>query len=718
MKKTALHIDNSNLNQLNKDLGDNLVLQNIEEGCAYLSIEKDKEEKDLNFRFQTFNASFKEIFQIESIDFKETQLFDISPFSEPKLKESIIDTVVSRDLTSFEYYSSKLDKYFKITISIISEEIVALLAIELTDNVKLKEKNKKLVKIFNTIRQTNELILKEKQKDKLLNKICHILTETTDFIYTQIILFDSDYKTEHIYGVNKEEYREFSKASLPCIKQLVRNEKTEIYTTPSNVCNKCDISNHLKKQIHIVVPIKIESHLVGGVFIVTPDKYILEKQEQLFLLELANDIAYALFNMGVHNDLAKAREKIRMFYNEIEKQNSKLKTANKNLEYKNKKLKKANEKALESDRLKSVFLANISHEIRTPLNGILGFSQLLTKSNSSTETKEEYAELIAKCGDDLLHIVNNVLDISRIETNQLTLNCNLCNINEILDDLYEKNRDYIDHRDDVLLICEKTNDAKLNKIWCDGKKVFTIFNILVKNSIKFTNKGYIKFGYKGLKDNNLHFFVEDTGLGIKKENYRIIFERFRQVDESNTRRYGGAGLGLAIAKGFIELMKGQIWVESEHNKGTVFHFTIPYQTKSSNENLTEEMDINKISQIDWSKKEILIVEDDIYSLEYLTELLSDTNIKIKTAQNGTEALDIVKESEKLDLILMDIQLPGISGDKVTQKIREFNKDIPVIAQTAHAMVNDKENYIKAGCTDYLSKPINISELFSVLHKYF
>ncbi|MCD4834143.1 MAG: PAS domain S-box protein [Bacteroidales bacterium] len=390
---------------------------------------------------------------------------------------------------------------------------------------------------------------------------------------------------------------------------------------------------------------------------------------------------------------------------------------NKILKERNRELTIAKQKAEESDRLKSVFLANISHEIRTPLNGILGFSQLLTKTTCTSDVMREYADLISNCGDDLLQIINNIMDMSKIETSQLKLNYSNCNIMDILNDVYNHNKRHIKDPENLLFKINEVSVPDDKKVYCDGAKVNQILSILINNAIKFTAKGFIKIGCKEKDDNKLLFYVSDSGIGIKKESCNLIFERFRQSDESDVRKYGGAGLGLAIAKGLVEIMNGEIWFESELGNGTTFYFTIPYQPDRHQEKLNIKMDINKIDLIDWSKIKILIVEDDPYSIEYLTEVLSETKVHIEIAKNGNDALKKAKENSDLDLILMDIQLPGISGDEVTTLIREFNQNIPIIAQTAHAMVNDKKNYIKAGCTDYISKPILIDELFSVLCKY-
>ncbi|MBU8891919.1 MAG: response regulator [Bacteroidales bacterium] len=709
--------EKSNLNDLGTD--NDFILQNLDEGYARYKILFDENSKPYDFVYLSVNKAYEKITNLKSEDIIGKELSEVCNDYEKKILEGFKNTILNEQSYTFEYHSIKHDKYYKTLAFPVNKVSFVTILSEITDTVKIKIRNNHLIKMLNAIRKVKSLIVKEKEQDGLLNSTCEILANVLGYSKVWILLFNYNNKVEQLYCSDKCMIKDnqHSIELPPCLQKVIETREQEICFESSTKCNNCMFEGNLRDQTHIIVPILFNNTFYGVITIAFPTKYEFNIEESSLFKEVAEELAYALFNIDVQKDLELARERIRLFYKEIESQNSKLKSVNQALEYKNKKLEKANKRALESDRLKSVFLANISHEIRTPLNGILGFSQLLTKTTSTPDVMREYADLISNCGDNLLQIINNIMDISKIETSQLKISYSECNISGILNDVYNSNKNHIKDPGKLLFEINEKDIISDKKNRCDGKKVNQILNILIDNAIKFTAEGFIKIGCKQQDDNNLLFYVADSGIGIKKENYNLIFERFRQVDESNSREYGGAGLGLAVAKGLVEIMNGEIWFESKLVTGTTFYFKIPYQSNYATEQINKNMDIDKINLIDWSNKKILIVEDDIYSLEYLSEVLSETKVNIEVAKTGKEALLKAKENNDLDLILMDIQLPIMSGDKVTTLIREFNKDIPIIAQTAHAMVNDKENYIKAGCTDYISKPIGVNELFSILCKY-
>jgi CheY-like chemotaxis protein len=232
------------------------------------------------------------------------------------------------------------------------------------------------------------------------------------------------------------------------------------------------------------------------------------------------------------------------------------------------------------------------------------------------------------------------------------------------------------------------------------------------NAIKFTNEGKVEFGCT-LKNNNLQFFVKDTGVGIQPEHQNLIFETFRQVEDSYTRKYGGIGLGLSIAKAFIEVLGGKIWIESVYGKGSSFYFSIPYNnTEKENVNQLESIELNNFDHL-----HILIAEDEEVNFMFLEELLSNTGITITRAEDGQKAVNYCIEKEDINLVLMDIRMPVMDGITATQKIKSFRKDLPIVAVTAYALSGDKEKFINAGCDDYLPKPVKREELFLMISKY-
>ena len=383
------------------------------------------------------------------------------------------------------------------------------------------------------------------------------------------------------------------------------------------------------------------------------------------------------------------------------------------------------EKAVEADNLKSTFLANMSHEIRTPMNGILGFSDLLKSEDSTSEERENYIDIIHQSGKQLMNIINDILDISKIEVGQIQINEESISVNEILNELLILFKPEIAEKRGIKLLIHKDLTNNESVIVTDGVRLRQILTNLINNAIKFTKEGFVEFGYLLLSDckndnskeeSCLQFYIKDTGIGIPKNKREIIFDRFRQSDESHTRKFGGTGLGLAISKGFVELLGGNIWHESSENKGSTFYFTIPY--KIGDHKRVQKIEAKYNNKYSWGNYLVLIVEDDDISFSYMNKILEKTGISIIRATKGYDAIDICGKNKNIDLILMDIQLPGISGYEATRKIREFLPDIPIIAQTAHALAEDKKKSMQAGCNSFITKPIKRLVLLRTLEKYF
>jgi PAS domain S-box-containing protein len=373
-------------------------------------------------------------------------------------------------------------------------------------------------------------------------------------------------------------------------------------------------------------------------------------------------------------------------------------------------------KAQESDRLKTSFLANISHEIRTPMNGIVGFTQMIREGNIDTQIRKEYENIIYLSTRQLLHIIDDIVDISKIEANQLTINKTSFNINELISELqlfFERELSASDKGPDIRLSSYKESGDQECNIFTDQDRLRQIMNNLIGNAIKFTKRGEIKFGYT-LSDNNFQFFVEDTGIGIDEELYSIIFEYFRQADEGHTRQYGGTGLGLPIAKGLVEILGGEIWVESKKGIGTTFYFSLPIKPVDIEKK--EEPKKEEALKYNWHDKKILVVEDDDLNYAFLEAVISQTNATIIRAENGHEALSKCKETTP-DIILLDIRLPEMDGFEFTRQLRKSGITIPVIAQTAYAMSGDKHKCLDAGCNDYIAKPLKKNELLKKMSNF-
>jgi PAS domain S-box-containing protein len=358
--------------------------------------------------------------------------------------------------------------------------------------------------------------------------------------------------------------------------------------------------------------------------------------------------------------------------------------------------------AEESNQLKTAFLQNMSHEIRTPMNGILGFAQLLKEKDIKENIRTEYAEIIYKSGQRLLSLLNNILDISKIESSKTIIKETTVDLNQNLEEIMEFNK--IIAKDKKMLL--KLNNTLKNdesRILIDITKLNQILQNLISNSLKFTSEGYIELGCSKT-GSSLLFYVRDTGVGISKEYHSKIYDRFFQVHSDRNRDYEGAGLGLSLVKGFVEILGGQIWLESEIDVGTVFFFTLPYKpVKQNNNPISSKTYANSINLIN---KTILIAEDDIYSSEYLEKLLRSFKCNVISARNGAEALDYFKENPTIDLVLMDIRMPIMDGLEATKMILEVNPLVPIIAQTAYAFIHERETALAAGCKDIITKPID------------
>lgn len=365
------------------------------------------------------------------------------------------------------------------------------------------------------------------------------------------------------------------------------------------------------------------------------------------------------------------------------------------------------EKAQESDRLKSAFLANMSHEIRTPMNGILGFSQLLMKNNLSREKKEQYIDILNQNGKQLLEIINNIIDISFLEVKQLKINTSHFSIQKLLGDLQIFfNLEKAKYRKEMLEISFINYvPIHLDHIISDSGKIKQILINLINNALKFTKEGGIKIS-TWINESKLFFAVEDTGIGIPLEKQQLIFERFGQIENIYTRQFGGAGLGLPISKGIIELLNGELYLESEEDVGSKFEFFIPIVHPEED----PKAKIIEKTKYNWFEKKILLVEDEEINVKFLKELLDKTSVTIDVCYNGKKAIELCQSGYKPDLILMDIRLPIIDGIDATKGIRLIYKEIPIIAQTSYASTEDKEKAFNAGCNDFFTKPLNSERL--------
>lgn len=372
-------------------------------------------------------------------------------------------------------------------------------------------------------------------------------------------------------------------------------------------------------------------------------------------------------------------------------------------------------KAEEGDRLKSSFLANLSHEIRTPMNAINGFTELILNTKISESEKLEYLSVIEKSGKNLVGIIDDLIEMSKIDSNQITPNLTIVNLDSLVNELFETVKITIQNKIIDFKLIKSKASARFNIITDDIKLKQIIINLLT-NALKFTEHGSVTFGFEIEEKNELiHFKVKDTGLGIDEDNHKNIFDRFKRVDSDISIKVGGLGLGLAISKAYIDLLGGTISLESSVGIGSTFYFSIPLQYSK-----VEHISVKSINNIETAKTEeetILIAEDDNINFLLFQKMMQNKNYKIIRAINGQEAVDICLNTPTVDLVLMDIKMPIMSGFEALEQIKPIRPNLPIIAQTAYSSSEDKIRIEKAGFSNYITKPLNRERLFELIDIY-
>ena len=550
---------------------------------------------------------------------------------------------------------------------------------------------KRAEQIQKAIYNISNAVITEDNLEKLIGFIRDELGVIIDTSNFYVALYDQDTDTLSLpFLVDETETRNNIPADKTLTYYVIKTEKSLLANKKRlrGLKDSGDIVNTgAEAEVWLGVPLKVEGKVIG---VIAVQSYTNEKEYSKLDMEMlefvSEQISISVMRKKAEDDLIIALNK-----------------------------------ATESDRLKSAFLATISHELRTPLNAVIGFSDLIN-NNWPLDEIYGFAKTINESGTHLLSIVEDIFDITLIETGDTTINKKDENLHLILRDIRKTiDNEQIKLKKDCLELNLQIpdNDVHLT-IYTDMAKFKQIMLNLLKNALKFTHEGHINYGYTFIQQEDkkmIRFYIEDTGIGVPKDKQELIFTTFRQVEESFNKTYGGTGIGLSISTKLTELLGGKLWIESEEGVGSTFYFTIPFPNSQMDNINQEAVDVTDMNEdITSGDKTFLIVEDDNTSFEFLQIVLEKPDTKIVWAKDGKEAIKYCKEMPEINLVLMDINMQVMDGYEATKEIKAFRPQLPIIAQTAFAIAGDREKALKAGCDDYISKPIKFEDLMEKIEK--
>lgn len=449
-----------------------------------------------------------------------------------------------------------------------------------------------------------------------------------------------------------------------------------------------------------IFPVVQNLKTIGAVYLYSEKKGFFKHDELMLLQILSMNLSLALDTLSSDRDKRLSRTPLPGNEQGLRKQNEKLLAGR--------------EKTEELNRLKAVFLTNMGHKLRTPLNSIIGFAELLGKSDNTDDERKEYSQLIVSQSNNLLQHINNILQISKLDTRTTPLYKETISLNKLLDDLLEVYLTKLENlnKKQINLICKKNPEENF-EISTDVSKFKQIFTNLLDNSVKFTDSGEISFGYHSHEGDELKCFVSDTGVGINPKYKNELFDVFKQADAMSKRHFGDTGLGLAICKGNAQLLGGDIVVASEPENGTTFYFTL----KFNQEEIQHPSVKTENKKLHWNTHGILLVEDDKCTIQYLTKILEQVGFKVFVAHDRKETEELFQKLSEMDLVLLDMSLPDISGFELAKQIKIIRKDIPVIAQTALTVDDNGKQFIDAGCDSYITKPYKREQILNLINSY-
>ncbi|MCF6169006.1 PAS domain-containing hybrid sensor histidine kinase/response regulator [Lutibacter sp.] len=662
---------------------------------------------DLKGNIEYTNPKFTELtgFQPEEVIGKDSIVLNLKPQNKKDFKD-LLNTIKSGNIWKGQFDSFTKDGllyWVQITITPLKNcegEIINYLAI-LEDITEKKNDEKKLKEAYQII-QKNEEYLKNKNKElKLitneLSKKNNLVVESKNrfhklFEQSPVSLWEEDFsKIKLLLNKKKKEIKnlkEYLNHNPDFVTQCLSNLKVlnvnDFTLRLLGIKKKDELINNFNKNFNNKTIETFKNTLLA----IASDKK--EFTSETEFVKGNGEIIKAIIKLNVIEKSSIAIVSI-INISEIKK-----------IQYE---LTKAKEKAEESDRLKTEFLNNMSHEIRTPMNGILGFSQLLNNPDLDFKKRNNFINIIQNSGTQLLHIIDDIIEISRLGTKQVKVNEEKVCLNDVILELFSI-FDIKAKENKTPIYLKKALSDKQSTIFTDKTKLNKILSNLLENALKFTNKGFIEFGYYLENNNDIVIYIKDTGIGIKKEKQHLIFERFTQAEKKLTKKVGGLGLGLSIAKENTELLGGKISVKSNINAGATFFIKIPHKPVYNNVKTK-------------NKYTILIAEDEEVNYLYLETLLKDIlklNCNTIHVKNGKEAVNICKKKLNIDVVLMDIKMPIMDGIEATKSIKKQHPNIPIIAQTAYTTTEEKNKAFLAGCDEFISKPINKEKLKEIILK--
>ena len=650
------------------------LVNQMQLGLAVHKIVLDEKGEAVDYLFLDVNPAYERITGLKKERVIGRRVLEVLPNTEKIWIEKYGNVALTGEPVSFESYARELGRYFNVIAYKNRENEFAVIVEDITKDKRDEQMQQVLYEVSRASANANLL---EDILRVVRDELCKVLDANNFFVASYNP--ETDKLKKIIFLDDNDSFEEWeAKDTLSGL--VIKTEKSILTSKEEIIKFAKEYGINLTGTLcesWLGVPIFIEHKAIGVMVVQSYSEKNAYDAKSMRLMEMiAHEIAIVMQRISMIENLIRAKER-----------------------------------AEESDRLKTAFLANMSHEIRTPMNGIMGFLQLLNDVDLTSDDRQYYFEIINKSGERLLSTINDIIEISKIESGQLNVIYNNVNIKEILNFHYKFFINQTEEKGISLLL--KNSEKIADVIVSDQHILDGILTNLIKNAIKFTDSGEIEVGTY-LKDESIIFYVRDTGIGISKTRQEAIFERFVQADLDYKRPHEGSGLGLSIVKAYSHLMKGEVWVESEEGRGSTFYFAVPYIPVI----LKQEIPSDKSIRADGERiHKILIAEDDETSYKLLEKILSDEKFTIIHVWNGEEAVCVMRDDPEISMILMDLRMPLTDGLDAPKKIRQFNKTVKIIAVTVNAFSIDKEIALNSGCDDYVLKPVNKKLLTDIIEKH-